>query len=805
MRYCGINGIDYTKYLKDGFTLTRTKTEELDSGTIILSQIKKTEFKPFNKVVIEEEKSTYWLVIDSVNEQRISTRPMLYSYTLPLISETKVLERIILPNLKITKSLRTGKTKTIKEYFNFIYNKYIAPIYRLTFDSALMAQYGNIECPEITWVKPNAKQLFNDLLMACDNPALIVVRNGELTYTRLTEKRLPINSFKGKLIDEDYLASKDYANNLVVDLTNAIPEKVNGASFPFLMARSTDSAYLTNEDMNVSIPNAVFEMVEKVYVSVKVQDEEAGTLLIQMLDISDSVVEKSIYDTFYLNGGVEERGVKYKNNYIYWEKGGHELKGLTFDEKNFIGVSTGVAIKRIVSNALDRDFPSQIVLSDIFEYKYLVVYKTAGDLRSKIYRSDEFDHDFSLVDNQNQQYINLVRLAQTEREKVNRLGNQVKLISWTFRDKSKIPEVGDYIGDFILAKKTVAYYKEFAIFSGVFSKNFVERNVYYGINSRLRFTQFEQENNIIVRNDLLVKKLVFSHVDDWDEMSDSDKKLINYINYGFVRATDETTTDEEALSPKQVVAQCQLGISDVETIDVFLQPSIFSADFYTTISVRPYDNVNVGIKVDRTFKIFDMKYNQVYVPYVNDDGEMYGWRLNYYYRYDKSLEYGNFNVNDFDNSDKFVNYPSFSNEIVDEDSLCMSEFIEVYKDNGEIPQQDIQIQFSSDDENIVIGRAIGRYNSFADVGNRFTYYLKTGLKLKVYESYDETYKKGDIYVKGNISERGIYNNAVNNVIEYIGDSSVKSWAIATEDGELIIGVNRDENDILRKTIYLSVK
>ena len=184
---------------------------------------------------------------------------------------------------------------------------------------------------------------------------------------------------------------------------------------------------------------------------------------------------------------------------------------------------------------------------------------------------------------------------------------------------------------------------------------------------------------------------------------------------------------------------------------------------------------------------------------------MYGWRLNYYARYDKSLEYGNFNVNDFDNSDKFVNYPSFSDEIVDEDSLCMSEFVEVYKDNGEIPQQDIQLQFSSDDENIVIGRAIGRYNSFTDVGVRFTYYLKTGLKLKVYESYDETYQKGDIYVKGNISERGIYNNAVNNVIEYIGDSSVKSWAIATEDGELIIGVNRDENDILRKTIYLSVK
>lgn len=843
MRTLTINGIDYTNYLADGFVINQTNTEELDTGTIILNGLIRTKFQPFNKVVINEDETTYYLCIDTFVETRISNHPQLFQYTINLISETKVLERFILPNLKITKSLVDGTTITIYDFIYNLFSRYCnLPIY---IDDAI-SQFKTINMPEYSWATPTLKQVLNDIFSTLDKPKLCKIENDILKLIDISVLNNEITSLQQAVQDDDYQASKEYVNNLVSEINNVIPQQVNSKTVPLMSYRSNDTAFLKTNDLEIWVPNARIEKLEKVIVSLFGNGLNANNVSVQNvmadIDITDLIVEKEVYDTLYIESLETTDSGLLKNNHLYFEHGGDTIKGLTYNDNEFEWVlgtpswERDYAINNVIKLAVqyllkgkyyDEATNTWIDLidftprSDFKDFTYQVWYKNIGEIKTKVYRTNEKDLDLSLVDNQTSSDINYEAFLKSQREKINRLGNEIKTITMLFKNYDDIPKLNDYFGDYILAKRTITHHSYGFIFQGTFSKNYIQKNLYYGLKSKTRFIQYSKANQTVLRKELLRREVYFETTDR--TMGASDNMAASYIAVMFAGI------EEKELGIQQIIATSRFKSG--ETKSVFLQPSIYVGDYSFTISCRYLDNINVGMKIDREFVLFQTKYNQRYVSYVDENGSLNRVRLELYGRYANNVLTIPTSSDQLDENNGVITltdvYPEFIDGFVDE-QYKMHDFIEyLTKDNGEILQFDMQYDLIGSAD-VVVGLELAKYNAITDLAttNDFGRCGKSKLQnLKIYYSTSEQYQVGDLMAKGEIYESGfiseenylqwLYSGTKTNeikLVEYnVADQEVEpnmttwqSWAIATESGELLIGVNR-KNDNISSVVYVNIK
>lgn len=811
MRTIKINDKDYSKHLLNGYVIKETLTEELDSGTIILTGLKKTNFDPFDFVVITENERTYYLVVDTYVENKISSIPELYEYTIQLISETKVLERIILPNLKIT-AVKKGISgiKYMGNYLSFLVDKYLKPKYSINLSPQLMAELNEVLCPEYAWQSPSIKQVFNDLLQTLDKPKLVKVSNGLIYGVELSVKGKEITSLKGKITDDNYQASKDYVNNLLMDTKNIITANTNTITAPYVSFRSNDKAYLTTDNLEFYIPNAKIESIDKLIVNLVLEYQADGSSSYVKHSIDLDITKYLIEETFYNQLLPEE-----KINAIYYTRGGDTIKGFSYTNQIFGFINTDPAIITILAKAV-REYNDKTTdgfyktyTGELRDLMFNVSYQNVGDSRILIYRDETKKHDFTLVDNQTSQFINAVSFMQTEREKVNRLGNDVRTITYMYKKINDIPSLNDYIDDYYLASKEVSHYGGYYIFKGVFSKDYIQKNIYYGLKSRTRFTNFEMANNSVLRNENITKNIYFTTQNTKPTLQ-NELVLCNYLarNYAPYYNTNINISNKLLKSVKQVIGTSYLANGN--QLKYFLQPSIYAFDKSTIINFRYYDNINVGMKVDKQNVVLGVKYNQDYVSYVDELGEVVSVKFDLYTRYiDKSISNTNFDDN--------FNYPEYFVGLVSELVYTIND--DVYKDNGEILQYDIQFNFIGKDD-VVIGNAIGEYNAIADTSGN-----ETKLKdFKIYYSTSERYKKGDTAPKGTFdvnilldaetylqwSENNEYENyiklskIINNEFVDVDTSTWESWCLATKDDKIILAVNRNQTtNTISDKIYIT--
>ena len=820
MRTITINNIDYTKHLINGYVTNETLTEELDSANIILTCLPKTNFDPFNKVVINENGNYYYFVVDTYVETKISNHHELYEYNMHLISETKVLERFILPNLKITKPKYDSSIKKLGNYLDFILLHYVRPKYYMELDATLKAELNEYQAPEWAWASPSVKQVFNDLLQSIDKPKLVKVKDGIVSAVELSVKGQEIVINKGEIADNNYQASKDYVNHLVIDTKNIIPTSTNVMTAPVVSFRSNDKAYLTNEELELYLANARIEKVDKLLVTLTTKftrksDGVKGDETID-IDLTKYIVEETIYNQLLTNERLY---------HFYYSRGGNTIKGFTYSLKVF-GFDATTAINTLLiyeinelNNRISSTGKYDYFVGDLRDLKFTCWFENIGESRIKIYRDELKNHDFALVDNQTSSFINTLAFMQAEREKINRLGNDIRTITWMIKDYDAIPKLNDYIGDYYLASKETAHFGDYYIVKGTLSKDFIQKNLYYGLQSRTRFTNFEMANNSVLRNENLVTNLYFT-TENTKPSGTSNRKLVNYIarNYSnYINGVGE----DFSKGIKQIQATSTFADRDYKTY--FLQPSIYSFDYGVIISLRYYDNINVGMKIDKENIVLGMKFNQKYVSYVDENGELTSVKFELFSRY--STKYRS-SGNAY-NYDEVYEYPDFIDDYVDEKYLEFTIIDSIYKDNGEILQYDLQFNFIGKDD-VVLGTAIGRYNAIADLSSQSS---KTNSRedatnltnLKIYYSTNERYNKGDTSPKGTYNsalkldattmikwQSGILENAIkvstysNGQYLNVDTSTWKSWCIATENDELIMAVNRNETtNILSDTIYVT--
>ena len=235
-----INAKEYD--LKDGFTIKDEINEELDSGLIKFTTIgEEAEIQPFDSAYITGTNGLrFHLLLNGINDEMYSFDNALnealsgdHEYTVTLFSETKDLERITLPTIRITQSLISEHFSVADKILEFC-KTYIPKIkimnssfsgweyvskYRL--DSAVIAKFENVECPEMQWNNPTLREVLNDLMSTED--CLVTLKNNVISFLDLRDRTNSHQIDATKLSNASKSqSSADFATDLTLNLVNAI-------------------------------------------------------------------------------------------------------------------------------------------------------------------------------------------------------------------------------------------------------------------------------------------------------------------------------------------------------------------------------------------------------------------------------------------------------------------------------------------------------------------------------------------------------------------------------------------------------
>lgn len=178
--------------------------ETLDSGSIIISNVepsRKLELEPYQYVYIYDTESDFnkYFLVDNFIENYVNLDTPYYEYTISLMSETKLLEKIQLPNRTIRNPLDAPQLK-VNELIGQFCKLYIPSVkyfnknsntwsYQQIIDYQSVIDVNsifNVDCPDMEFNHPTLRQVLTSLMQVVGCLPRIV--NHKLTYINLRLK-----------------------------------------------------------------------------------------------------------------------------------------------------------------------------------------------------------------------------------------------------------------------------------------------------------------------------------------------------------------------------------------------------------------------------------------------------------------------------------------------------------------------------------------------------------------------------------------------------------------------------------------
>ena len=286
---CKINGIEY-KNLVQGFNLSEEYNETLDSASIILSDVKKIDLKPYDDVFIYDGEFNGYgdgytlpdfflhFLVDQFTEEMINPSEnaddIKYKYKIDLFSETKKLETIQLPNFSITQPLDINKKKTVYQYMLDIIDLY-NPLYKVgnnktwhyekkyKLDSELENTFNQVYSPDFSLNNPNLRDVLTKLMMTKD--MIPVVKNDIITAWDISARNGEFN------VDTRYItsivgsrSSDNHCDGLKRTYNNALSQDNTCKMVEFLGFRNSESGMLTLENLRLETRYPIYK-INKIY------------------------------------------------------------------------------------------------------------------------------------------------------------------------------------------------------------------------------------------------------------------------------------------------------------------------------------------------------------------------------------------------------------------------------------------------------------------------------------------------------------------------------------------------------------
>ena len=800
-----INGISYN--VNEGVSLIDKATEELDSLTFTISNINQIQLEPFQRVIVTFVDNTKRYMLVNTWVEEVASIYGLKTYTINCISETKKLERVQLPNLTITQPLG-GEKRKYDRYLNRTI-KYVNKIYpELRYSEELLNKMSTEIAVEEQFNSPNFKEYLNSILTKISG--VCRVENNVIGYLDLSKKGKSISEskilFKNKsqTIEDYYSDIKTDLQGVQSDRSTIFTERVG--------IRSPENAVITYDNGVIKLSHNI-NYIEKIDFIGNVRINGVETMIRQTIFDKNHpfVKEKAEYDTLYVSNDLAPTGnvQQFKRYNIFYTRGTNIIDGLFYNESLwFLGLdSVFNAIEGIIAlslTQLEEYVGKAITFGDARDFTFEVTYSALDDVSTEF--SKEKATKSVIRDNQVDSIVDLEKFAKSQQEKINRLGNETLEINARYDSLEEIPSLMDSIGDYILAEREIVFHRDYIDFKGILYKDYVKKNLFYGVNAKRRSTQLIMGNEAVTRKELTKETYKFSYRDD-----NGNKRFQRYILGNVVVSQVDNAIGN--ISPYDFypikIAGAVSYFEDGSQTNLYkLEPDVRKGDMSVFVNFKWYDNINVGMKV--TFKekgiintLFNSKggYTQEYVPYTDKNGELVSVRLYMWDEFKKS----SFSLEDVDN------FPDISIDLLDDNSLFYSKTLERYKDNREILNETFQFQFTSENGIIVTERFVEMLPFFANSKEQLWVVTSTD-KIDRYRTKYEFGENFDIQYEMGIDSSDIINFHKENVLfnriklynNNVDLTGIKSWSIVDEDANILIGVNkRDTDDVIPLEIYLN--
>lgn len=297
-----INGIQYD--ILQGATFAEEYNETLDSGSIIINNVSKIKgLMPYDDVFIysftdkdykfigypfdeanPQPKFYKHLLVDQFTEEVLrlgdSEEEGRYKYKIELMSETKKLETVQLPNISITQPLEGrkisvwDKATTIVELYSPIYKKQVYSYYgqktfkwefvkKYSLSETLSDIFGDVLAPEKTFNAPTLRSFLSSLFIVKD---MIPYVKDDVIYALDISKRngefdknpQNVNIITGSM------TSDNYCDNLRRNYSEALSNDGVCRSVECVNFRNSDNALMTIENMRIELGYPIYR-INKMY------------------------------------------------------------------------------------------------------------------------------------------------------------------------------------------------------------------------------------------------------------------------------------------------------------------------------------------------------------------------------------------------------------------------------------------------------------------------------------------------------------------------------------------------------------
>lgn len=845
---------------KDGLTIKDILNRNLDTSIIVLPNVEQLDIEPMDEVVIVFEViKTRKFLVASVN-QKVSSfgNVKKFLYEISLVSLAIKLQRIILPNRSVTNTVTGLGDYTIKQVMEN-YLKIYAPHFSLS--GALITELGNTVCPEAQWNRPTLFEVFNDLLQ----PLAYVVT---MTDTNVISFLDLYN--QGNEIDENNIFLMDisqditsYVSGIETEASNVYDKNAITKTPEKYSTKTLQQGLLTTENDTIVLQKPIFDIV-KITCTFPYQDSNQDNSWQKFtLDITDRVVNKKVYDTFYpatttarIQDTVDKKFVR---NYLYYTENLNVVDGLKFRETNWLS-SIGVgnyAIDNVVfweltklglihiRNAVSGEFNEYLLRYLVFDVQYLTTDKILFRTRKSI----PVRNESILINGQTSPIVNAKLLAEQQQEFVNRIGNKEMTILGRYNNFNDIPSLSDFVlfnnEKFILTQREVVINQDYYNFKGILASNYSMDNIFAGVNTERRFSAITPPSEALVSNHLTEVFLEINNSDDGNTgwSAELEKYILKFLGVknkyiqGAIVSTDEIKT------------------AFVEN-EILLETTAHAIGNSVIITLGMTDNFNSHLSVSREFVGTGTQQMMEYIPYVDENGRFEEIKIELY-RYDDIIAMRGFvfkpyyisplinEVNFQTNQQYFENAALHSSrlpviprvgffqdvnlqtaqleqqsyDIINNSARVFTTgeednfFVKRYKDNREITQETLQFHFfgivsnpSGTTKKIFVTNLFAEHSPFVYNG------LGAVTTFRIAFSNTLVYNVGDKVFKGTLAAQGIIlvimsgnQIRIENSQSTLWDTvknQIKSYAICDSVGNILIAVNKIGN---YEPLYLNRK
>lgn len=757
---------EYEVYPK--FKIIEKFTTDLDVFEFTLKPLENEldlDFKKYNgfiPMILSVNNVEYkYMYLTNYKQTIVTYKPNIYKYVIQATSPTFKLQRIDLPNKLITQPINENKRTVFEEFIKILE----------VYGNNEFGYNGNLEslldvpCPEMSFTKSTFHEVLIALFGVC---GLAPKMTNFRTIDYIDLKAINANNWNSEDVFIRYEKSnslENYSDCLDYDVENAISDK-NVVSTQWL-ASTSEEALVTDDNFIWKMPSDIYEIVnvklraEDVFL-VETKTDQPVTLGLYDIDITDYVIPKEVYETLLTSSAVIQKDKNYKRNNLYFEN--NIIGGGGFTESSWVA---SIQTQRALFNIIDlviEDYRGYILVekeTNLRKYYLKVTYKPkSSNSRFKTIKSGVEIPINSMIDNQNDAYIDVVEFGKQKQELINRLGNEVVVAQANF-DLNKInniydlqmPLIGDRINENYIVTQLEMQFNENNILANYYlAKDYVFLTAYSGLNQIKRFTSIDTKNTLI-RNDVFLQTYKLEFL---EQEENNDLNGVYYLNYG--------TKKDYGVSMHLLTLKDKNGNLIPKTkIDPDKHFPIFVYILVNSENKQIGDSILSSFKFESNVKVGDMIVNDLTthlkepVKYTDNNGEFRTLTL-YFGEGEFLRDETNFSI-----VRKFPTYETES--LLKPDGSSLTKYgldLLLNKDNREITSITLQFRTVGDNENIIV------YNDFAKYSQLISHEeLTPRIYLQHFKNENEfnenKYEISSIFPKGEYNERASVNFNRNNI------------------------------------------